>query len=457
MDTGVLGLVLGPLKSGTDRVERAYVPYGYDDSMKRLPYEEAAAAAEERLEQMANEILERCSDTRIAAVGYAHGAPPVQRWAHRVGASQSRVPADRVAAVALLANPDRAPRTPVLPGRPNATTPAAVPGTAGAAVGAITLLGSATTGAGITATASSAAATATGYGALTGRVGDWCAAGDATCDTPPQSPLAATVANIAARSNLGDPIAAITTIAQALASTTFTAATTVINEDLHGTTLDELTYQPQASLGQRLVEASNPDTPAPEGRDVLAALAKLGGIGFHAVVAVAREVLTPATIAELATVGMASPWAAVGALGAKVAGAVANLVPPQTASRWINDTFEAITSTVTDPGELYALAGTARYSDTHGRTGAYRRTPATPDGDSTLTTVTNWLAAAADDLAAATPTTKTPVTRTTTAVPNSTGPRGSSTRTPPAPRPDTPTPGMTSGARTSTSGTDAGP
>ncbi|WP_170160815.1 cutinase family protein [Nocardia puris] len=406
VDTGVLGVVLGPLAAGGERVARTYLPYGYDEDGTRAPYAQATAAARERLEQTAIGILQRCPETRLAAVGYAHGAVPVQWWARDIGAGNSRIPADRIAAIALLANPNRAPGTPVLPGRPGARTPDAVPGTDGAHVGAVEVLASAPAGGGITAHSESAAPTE--YGALTGRVADWCAAGDATCDTPADSPLAATVANLAARSSLGDPIAAIGTIAQALTRTAFRTATTVINEDLHGTTLDTLSYRPQASLGQRLVEASAPDAPAPDGHDAIAALLKLGGIGIHAVIAVARKVFTPATVAELATVGMTSPWAALAALGMKLAGAVAELVPPQTASRWINQAFTAITSTVTDPDELYQLAGAARYSDTTGRTGAYRRTPATPAGDSTLATVTRWLRAATDDLAASTPTTATP-------------------------------------------------
>ncbi|MCC3316678.1 hypothetical protein [Nocardia africana] len=60
-----------------------------------------------------------------------------------------------------------------------------------------------------------------GFGLLAGRVADLCAPGDLACDAPTGSPLTQTVKNIAAQSNLGDPVAAISTIAQALAATTW--------------------------------------------------------------------------------------------------------------------------------------------------------------------------------------------------------------------------------------------
>ncbi|MGQ4618975.1 cutinase family protein [Nocardia sp. R7R-8] len=396
-DSGALGQVFGPLTAAAgDLVQRAYVPYGHALDGTVLPYEAAITAAAERLEDMAADVLTRCPNTKIAAAGYAHGAPAVSRFAERVGAANARVHPDHIAAIALLANPNRVMNTPVLPGRPASTTPSAAPGTTGHKVATISLLNQPLTGTGI-ATASAASS---GYGALTGRVADLCVAGDATCDTPPGSSLAAAAANIAARSDLRDPIAAISTIAQALTTTVFTTAVTVINEDVTGTTLDQLSYQPAKPLGQRLAEASHPDIAAPGPADVFAALFKVGTIGLNAVVSVARKVFTPATIAELATVGLANPWAAVAGLGAKLATAVVELIPPQTASRWVNEAFDAITSTITDHQQLYTLAAAAQYSDTTGRHGSYRTTPATPTGRSALAATADWFTAAARDLAA---------------------------------------------------------
>ncbi|MGS2807693.1 cutinase family protein [Nocardia sp. MW-W600-9] len=413
-DTGALGQVFGPLTAAVGQaVQRAYIPFGHSGDGSSLAYDDAVTAATDQLEQAAAAVETRCPDTRLAVAGYAHGAAAADRFATRVGAGSSTVDADRVAAVALLANPARQLGTPVLPGRPQAHTPSAAPGTGGAHVSTITLLNSALTGAGITATTTAP----TGYGTLTGRVADLCVGGDATCDTAPGSPLATTVANIAARSDLRDPIAAISTIATALSTTVFTTAVGVVNDDLSGTSLDQLSYDPAKTLGQRLAEASDPATTPPSQADALSALFKLGTIGLNAAISVARTVITPATVAELATVGMADPLAAVGILGTKLAAAVVQLVPPQTASRWVNDAFDAITSTVTAPDQLYTLAGSAQYSDTTGRHGSYDSVPATGTGESALRAVSAWFTAVARDLATAptTPTTATSTTRTPSA------------------------------------------
>ncbi|WP_147296496.1 cutinase family protein [Nocardia farcinica] len=395
-DTGALGQIFGPLTAAAgDTVQRAYVPYGHGPDGAALVYEAAITDAAERLERMASEIVARCPDTAIAAVGYAQGAPAVARFAQQVGTGISTVAAEQVAAIALLANPNRAADTSVLPGRAGTTTPDPAPGTSGEQVATISLLAQPLTGAGI-----SASTPVSDYGALTGRVADLCVAGDATCDAPAGGTLAAAAADIAARSELGDPVAAITTIAEALATTVYTTAVDVINEDLTGTSLDQLSYQPATPLAQRLADAVSPSTTPPGANEALAALFKVGTLGLNAVISVARKVLTPATLTELATIGMANPWGAVAVVAAKVATAVVELVPPQTASRWVNEAFDAITTTVTDPGELYTLAGTAHYSETTGRHGSYRTTPATSTGRSVLAVTADWFTALARDLAA---------------------------------------------------------
>ncbi|WP_324191880.1 cutinase family protein [Nocardia brasiliensis] len=411
-DTGALGQLFGPLSAKSEgRVQRSYIAFGYDNDGTALPYDEAVATAAERLESAATDVLKRCPATKLAVAGYAQGAPAVSRFAEQVGRGAHMITPDRVAGIALLANPARSANAPVLPGRPQASTPAAAPGTSGEKVATISLRNPPLSGAGI------ATAPVPDYGSLSGRVADLCVPGDATCDAPAGSPLVATVANIAAQSELRDPIAAISTVAEALSTTAFTTAVDVVNEDLHGTSLDQLSYEPAKPLGQRLAEASAPSTTPPGPNEALSALFKLGTLGLSAVVSVAQKVITPATVAELAVVGMANPWAAVATIGAKIATAVTELIPPQTASRWINQAFEAITSTVIDQRELYTLAGAAQYSSTTGRHGSYQTVPATTSGRAPLAAVADWFAGLAHDLGPAdsAPVRPEPTTRTTTA------------------------------------------
>ena len=71
--------------------------------------------------------------------------------------------------------------------------------------------------------------------------------------------------------------------------TTIKTAVPVINEDVHGTTLANLSLSPQKSLSQRLAEASDPRTPLPSATDAVAALFKLGTIGLNAAITVATN------------------------------------------------------------------------------------------------------------------------------------------------------------------------
>ncbi len=418
VDTGALGQLFAGLPTDDGNLtQRAYVRYGYSATGTELPYEQAVPDAAGQLETMATDVVSRCPDTRIAVAGYGQGAAAASAFATRTGAGQSRLPADAVAAVALFASPQRPSGTSTLPGRAGQVSPSPVPGTAGSHVAAVRFDDHRTDGAGLTA----APASPGGYGTLTGRVADFCVPGDVACDTPAGSPLAQTVKRIAAQSDLRDPITAITTTAQALAATTWKTAAGVVTEDLSGNSLDRLSYQPAKTLGQRLAEAADPATPAPGPDQALAVLFRLGTLGLNTAISLAQKVITPATIAELAAVGMANPAAALGILGTKLAGAVAELIPPQTALGWVNQAFDAIASIVTDDHDLYQLATRAQYSATSGRRNAYTTATATPTGTAPLTAAADWFTAAARDLADTQPATTRPApapattTATTTA------------------------------------------
>ena len=421
LDSGALGQLFTPLAAHAgDLIQRLYIPYGHDDTGEPETYDQATTSAAHRLESEAAEVVHRCPETKIAVAGWGQGAAAVTDFAHRVGDNTATVEADSIAGIALLANPARA-GSEVLPGRPGQTTPAPAPGTTGAAVASIHFANTPGGGRGIDASATGAA----GFGTLAGRVADLCTPGDLACDAPAGSPLTQTVRNVAAQSNLGDPVAAISTIAQALAATTWKTAVGVVTDDIAGNSLDELSYQPTKPLGQRLAEASDPNTPMPGPDDALAALFRIGTIGLNTVVSVARKVFTPATIAELATVGMADPAAALGVLGAKLAGAVADLVPPHTALGWVNQAFDAVTSTVTDGNQLYQLATYTQYSNIAGHHAAYTSTPATPTGTPALAAVADWFTALAHDLADTHPATETPLPATTTTEPTAAATSGS--------------------------------
>ncbi|MFD3510099.1 cutinase family protein [Nocardia sp. NPDC058666] len=407
-DSGILGQAFGRMSSATDGfIARSYIVFGADTGSTDYPA--AVSAAANQIEQTAGEVVARCPSTQIAVAGYAQGAAAVSAFAEKAGGGKALVPADRIAGIALLANPSRRSATTALPGTDNVSTPSAATGTDGTNVSKISLANSGLSGAGI-----AAAAMPTNYGDLVGRVADLCVAGDATCDVQSGSPLITAVANISAQSEGKDPVAAITTVAQALVSTAFTTAVGVVNDDISGTSLDQLAYAPAKTLGQRLAEASSPSATVATESDALSALFKIGTIGLNAVASVAQKVFTATTVAELATVGLANPWAAVASLGVKVAEAVVDLVPPQSVSTWVNDAFEAITSTVTDTQDLHTTAATAQYSDSTGRRSTYSNVAATTTGQSPLIATAAWFTALANDIATATTTSVTQTSSSTT-------------------------------------------
>ncbi|MEV0688358.1 cutinase family protein [Nocardia sp. NPDC050378] len=435
-DSGMLGQALGKMMSTADgAIDRAYVVFG--SGTDPTNYAAGVAEAADRIEQAAAQLIDRCASTRIAVAGYAQGASAAASFAEKVGAGRSQVPGDSVAGIALLANPTRRAAAGALPGTDNASTPSPAPGTGGANVAAITLSNTGLSGAGIAASAAPIS-----FGALAGRVAGLCVAGDATCDVQSGSPLLTAVANITGQAEGKDPVAAIGTVAQALASTVFSTAVGVVNDDFSGTSLDQPAYAPTETLGERIARASSPTAEPVTESDALSALFKIGTIGLNAVVSVAQKVFTATTIAELAAVGLSNPAAAVAVLGTKVADAVVDLVPPQSLSTWVNDAFDAITTTITDTQDLYTAQATAQFSDTTGRSSTYSTVTATATGHAPVTATANWFTALARDIAASQPiTAPTPAADATTTgtVPPSSAPSLSPTPlVPPSPRAPTP-------------------
>jgi hypothetical protein len=418
-DTGMLGTLFQPLLAEAgSKVQRVYVPYaGTTSAPVRTDagsdtYDRTVSAAVDRLSDTASRVVEQCPTTLIAGAGYAQGAQALAEFARRVGAGTSAVPADRVAAIALFANPVRRQDDATLPGAPGRLTPSTPPQVPATAVSAITLPSPPPHGAGMAAALGDDTAGPSGYGALTGRVADLCAPGDLACDTPDHAALLRVVSNIASRADLHDPIAAISTIAAAMAETVYSTAVGTINDDMSGTTLDQLDYAPTKSISQRLAEASDPRTPVPGPAEAFQALFKLGTIAFNTVTAVAQKVLTPATIAELITVGLVDPIAAVTTLGTKLADAVVDLVPPSTGTHLVTEAFDTIRDNITDNADLFDIGMLTKAADTIARRADYGAS-STPDQQSLMSVAAHWFAALATASASAT-TTGTAATSATT-------------------------------------------
>ncbi|MEV0246425.1 cutinase family protein [Nocardia sp. NPDC050712] len=402
-DTGMLSTVFRPMLAKAPEaglVDRAYVPYessfGGFTAGGVTPYAQSVAAGLDRLRGMARSVLDRCPGSRLAIVGYSQGAHVASLFAQEVGQGKGVVAPDKIAAVALFGDPTRNPGAPLFPGSPGKTNPDAAPDTDGAEVAAIAALNQTpASGGGIAPERDQAK----NFAALTGRVASFCTAGDLSCDAPTGAPILKAVANIAGQAQVsgGDPIASLVSIAQALAYTSIKTVSKVVNEDVSGNSLSNLSLSPKKSISERLADASDPRTPI-EVNSAFQALLKVGMIGLNAVVTVVKAVINPATIAELATAGLANPVAGLALLGAKLLGAIPELIPPTTISRLVTQAFTAVVQNITDNSELLNVTTWVKYWETVQRHGAYDSAAVTASGDAPVRFVADWFAAVARDL-----------------------------------------------------------
>lgn len=403
-DTGMLSTVFMPMMAAAPDgglVERAYVPYessfGGATAGGIMPYSESVTGGLTRLRTMAKSVADRCASTQFAVVGYSQGAHVASVFAQEVGQGHGVLAPEKVAAVALFGDPTRNPGAPLFPGAPGKSSPDAAPGTEGAELSGIVALPQApATGGGIGPERDKAA----NFGALTGRVASFCAAGDLACDAPEGAPILKAVAQIAGQAQLsgGDPLASLVSVAQALAFTSIKTVTKVVNEDISGTSLANLSLAPKKSISQRLADAADPRTPL-DINGAFKALMKVGMIGLNAVVTVVRTFINPATIAELATAALSNPPAALLLLGTKLLGAIPQLIPPTTVSRLVTQAFDAVVQNITDNSALLNVTTWTRYWDVIQRHGAYANAAVAANGDAPTRFVADWFAAVARDIA----------------------------------------------------------
>lgn len=403
-DAGMLSQVFIPFLADAESagvsVAREYVPYeaGFGGFVPggTQSYQSSVTGGKDRLSQTVGEIAQRCTSTRFALAGYSQGAHAVSLLAQSIGQGQGPVSADRVAAVALFGDPTRSTGASTFPGASDQQTPDAAPGSSAQAIAAVgEIAPSGASGGGIGPERDQAAS----FGTLTGRVASFCSAGDLACDAPDNAPLLHAVANIAGQAEFGgDPLRALGSITQALAMTGINTATKVINEDISGNSLATLNLSPKKSISQRIAEASDPRTPVDPGQ-VIQALFKVATIGINTAVTVARTLLTPANIAEIAAAGLSNPVAGLAVFGTKLVGALPQIIPPATASRLVQQTFTAFVDNLSDNQDMLQATTWIKYSEVIQRHGSYANDPVTTGGESSTRFVADWFVAAAKDLA----------------------------------------------------------
>ncbi|WP_238846558.1 cutinase family protein [Nocardia terpenica] len=404
IDSGFLGeAVTRPLlQAAPGAVSRQMVPYADDFGLRGVPYAQSMTGGVAAGMRAIGDYAARCPASRFALVGFSQGAQVADEIARMIGTGAMNAPIRpyQVAAVSLFSSPIRQNQAAVFAGTQGQLSPAPPPGLAAPELSSL-MLASPTPapGAGIAPTISNTS----GYGELTGRVASWCNGGDVACSTPADAPLARAVANIGGQVQFSgqDPLKTVGQLAAALGGSVLRTAASVINNDvsMQGGHLS-IGSSGSTVLG-RLAANTDPRTTTPQAdNDIIRAVIKTGVMGFQAAVMVASKVLTPANIAELVTAGLANPVAALADLGAKLAGAALDLVPPATIDAGVRYAFGEITRDVTDNAGLVQMATDLRYWDSARQHTSYDKVPVDAAGQTPAGFTVAWLTVLAKALAA---------------------------------------------------------
>ncbi|WP_405166806.1 cutinase family protein [Nocardia sp. NBC_01499] len=378
-DHGMLSSIFLPmLAAEPSRTDRAYVPYeaGFGGAVPggQVPYSQSVTGGLQELRSMAQSVVDRCQNTRLALVGYSQGAHIASLFAQEIGRGQSPIPADRIAGVALLADPTRYPGAPLFPGAAGKLAPDPPPGTIVAGLADLQAQPASAPGGGIGPLRD----LAPNFGALTGRVASFCINGDLACDSPANAPILHMITNIAGQAllPLDDPLTALSSIADALTATVNKTATDVVDKDLHGLSPGSLVLSRDKSLSQRLAEASDPRSliDDPTGQS---AMLRLATITLNTLTSIVGVVLSPDDVCQIGTIGATDPLAGLATLGAKMFASMPRRSSAPRFTQVVTQAFDAIGNLVNDNVELIDSHLWDKYQDAVARHGAYAVTAVT--------------------------------------------------------------------------------
>ncbi|WP_052062997.1 cutinase family protein [Rhodococcoides fascians] len=451
LDTGFLGTAITiPLRLAADQVGRTLIPYaasfgGKPGDSTDLPYAQSISDGLESGSKFLSDYANRCPGSPVALTGYSQGAQVASEIARLIGAGKGPIPAKDVAAVALFSDPTRPASSPVFPGSKTPYQPTPPPGVPAGDLDGLAVTAPAADGGGIAPTidAPSATASQTGspsstasFGQLSGRVAQFCTPGDLACSMPAKSTIASTVTNIAGQLHLKqqDPQQTLIDLAGAVGGASLRTAADVVTNDVDFKNGKFTVASGGKTVLGRLAENSAPASDTPEAdANIIRAVVKAGVMGLGAAVTVAKKVLTPATITELATVGLSNPPVALASLGAKVGAAVVSLFPPATISSVQRKIYHEISQGIEENQGLLTLATDVRYWDTVRLHGTYDQVPVTDDGQTPAKFTVEWFTRLASALASgdSAPASSTPRSLASTPPASSTLPTTATPRTSP--------------------------
>jgi hypothetical protein len=393
--------------SGTTKaLDRNYVAYpasfgGKPGDRSAVPYAQSVEIGADNATTMISDIAGRCPGSKFFISGYSQGGEAASTVLRAIGAGQGPISADDLAGGALFSDPTRGQGEDVLPG--GASTPAPAPGTDGTAVGTVqlapTVAANAPAGGGIAPTPK-----IDDFGAVADRVASYCTAGDLACDTPADAPAAKLVASIAGQSSMDtrDPVRILTDVSTAVGRSALLTGASVINDNIDFDSKAgrfEVNSSSETVLS-KMAKYSDPSATSTDEMidEAVGAVTKIAGMAIGAAITVAKDFITPETIGQLASVGLANPPAALALLATKVASSAVKLVPPATIDSAVNVAFDEVSKTVDENSGLAQLVTDTSYWNTATKHGSYNSVPVGSRGETPVELTVRWIVALAADL-----------------------------------------------------------
>lgn len=384
-------------------IDRSYVNYsasfgGKPGDQSKDTYEQSVQMGITNATAMLTDLASKCPDTQVFVGGYSQGAQVASALSREIGAGEGPISADRFAGAALFSDPTRPAGSPVFASS-SQTAPAAAPGAKGDSVESVQVAATATPAGGGIAPETTGERS---FGKVADRVASFCTAGDLACDTPADAPLARMVANIAGQSSMDtqDPVSILTSVGTALGQSVIYTGASVVNDNINfDSKAGAFTVKDSGTtVLNRMVAYSDPSKRQDGISEAVAAVTKIAGMGIAAAVTVAKDVLSPQSIAQIAAAGVTGPQAAIGVLGAKVLNATVKLVPPATIDKTVSLAFNEVKSGFADNKGLAKMATDTAYWDTIAKHGSYTTTPVGTGGQTPVELATDWILALAHDL-----------------------------------------------------------
>lgn len=388
---------------GKNVIGRSYVNYsasfgGKLGDQSKDTYEQSVEMGITNATAMLTDLAAKCPDTKVFIGGYSQGAQVASALSREIGAGEGPISADRFAGAALFSDPTRPAGSPVFASS-SQTAPAAVPGAKGDSVESVQVAATATPAGGGIAPETTGERS---FGKVADRVASFCTAGDLACDTPADAPLARMVANIAGQSSMDtqDPVSILTSVGTALGQSVIYTGASVVNDNINfDSKAGAFTVKDSGTtVLNRMVAYSDPSKRQDGISEAVSAVTKIAGMGIAAAVTVAKDVLSPESIAQIAAAGVAGPQAAIGVLGAKVLQATVKLVPPATIDKTVTLAFNEVKSGFADNKGLAKMATDTAYWDTIAKHGSYTTVPVGTGGQTPVELATDWILALAHDL-----------------------------------------------------------